>query len=294
MTRVHLKRWTCDLCVIEFPDLLQFSEHMEKKHKNKDSMHILTSGKIRCKFCGKKYTKASSLHDHFLAVHEDLRQCAPCDLQFRGASRILKHMYSEHMKCSFACAAKVMGCDFTHNSPYNIKQHVLSRHNETFEKRTCPVCQRKISNVIVFQEHVKAHENDKQRTHFCDICARVFTTIDTMRVHRRRHFEEERKFECEICGKKFWTKTLKNAHKLLHDSDVKPFKCKVEGCGMAYRTRGTLHIHRFEHTGEYPYRCDQCQSGFPSVDRLNKHIRGKHKAAGEELIKKKKKKKSEL
>lgn len=292
LTRVHLKRWTCDECVLDFTDLLQYGVHREEKHRERDSMHILLEGTINCNLCSKEFRKASAFHDHFLTVHDDLRQCAQCDLQFRGASRILRHHYSTHLNCLFACAANVMGCDYTNCSPDNIKQHVQSRHNSTFEKRTCEVCQRKISNSVVFKEHMKAHEKDKERNFFCDICGRVFTTIDTMRVHRRRHFEEERKFECQICGKAFFTNNLRNAHELLHNGTAKPYKCKETGCEKAFRTRNKLHCHRLSHRGECPYRCDQCSAGFPSINRLNKHTLSMHNAQKEELIKKKKKTKT--
>ena len=34
--------------------------------------------------------------------------------------------------------------------------------------------------------------------------------------------------------------------------------------------------HLFQHSGERPFRCQSCESGFTSINRLKEHIKKKH------------------
>ena len=54
-------------------------------------------------------------------------------------------------------------------------------------------------------------------------------------------------------------------------SGEKPFRC--EDCGVSFAAGKTLREHRFKHTGERPHRCMQCGRGFSRKSILKVHLR---------------------
>jgi len=56
----------------------------------------------------------------------------------------------------------------------------------------------------------------------------------------------------------------------VHQED-KPYKCTHSGCGKSFKTPSELTRHEFRHTGEKPYKCDQCDKSFVRNDDLKRH-----------------------
>jgi len=53
----------------------------------------------------------------------------------------------------------------------------------------------------------------------------------------------------------------------------KNYHCSWTGCDRVYTTPGNLRTHQKTHTGEYKYKCEQCQKAFLSSYALKVHVR---------------------
>ena len=75
------------------------------------------------------------------------------------------------------------------------------------------------------------------------------------------------------CGAGFSTKAALMDHEYTaHKASYK----SCEYCGRKFKMKQHLDNHRRLHTGEKPYRCQQCDLRFTTQGALNYHVTKKH------------------
>ncbi|XP_053681607.1 transcription factor IIIA [Sabethes cyaneus] len=109
-----------------------------------------------------------------------------------------------------------------------------------------PDCSKEYTNRTHLNRHIRTNHTKKQAEPGNAIrckqtgCAKMFSTELGMRRHYELKHILGKSWSCPECGDRFWRKLQ-------------------------------LKQHSFKHTGQYPHRCELCESGFMSLKALRNH-----------------------
>ena len=115
----------------------------------------------------------------------------------------------------------------------------------------------------------------------CRICGNTFVNIRQLREHIKSHkIESTGRFSwtCPIfgCGSNLTAATeaglyscKRNHHKYVH-ADAS-YACDF--CDTKFRNIKYYRVHMNKHTGEKPFKCEQCNKAYSSKDGLRQHYK---------------------
>ncbi|EFP02101.1 hypothetical protein CRE_22276, partial [Caenorhabditis remanei] len=81
--------------------------------------------------------------------------------------------------------------------------------------------------------------------------------------------EEEGLFSCDQCDKVFGKQSSLARHKYEH-SGQRPYKCDI--CEKAFKHKHHLTEHKRLHSGEKPFQCDKCLKRFSHSGSYSQHM----------------------
>lgn len=113
------------------------------------------------------------------------------------------------------------------------------------------------------------------RSHKCDVsgCTMAFTCAADLEYHIRTH-TGLKPYQCPSCDKAYHTRSKLNWHKKNKHSGKPVEKNHVcPTCGAAFDCHARLKTHMRYHTGDLPFKCPECEKGFPDKGSLNHHIK---------------------
>ncbi|XP_076458354.1 uncharacterized protein LOC143292059 isoform X2 [Babylonia areolata] len=138
----------------------------------------------------------------------------------------------------------------------------------------CPVCEAVFTDLFQFNLHrEEAHpEQDAMKRFECQACKKTFLGRRVLNQHYRRNHPEEKFYPCPVCGQSFPTASSLCLHKRNHVGH-RPFKCDDEGCDRAFPDVASLNRHKRTHCKERPHVCQHCGKAFKMQNHLREHTR---------------------
>ena len=131
------KSFSCPRCLLDFDNFINLKVHVEEKHPNINSSHIMRVVEknsnplpkiFNCGICSDVFQKESLLASHELKRHsgEKRLKCERCCVLFISARTLHKHQYSDH-KLGELCVCEVCKREFYNQN--DLKLHVSVVHN---------------------------------------------------------------------------------------------------------------------------------------------------------------------
>ncbi|XP_064475982.1 zinc finger protein 11-like isoform X2 [Ornithodoros turicata] len=177
------------------------------------------------------------------------KSCIICGVAFKSWTRLRRHMTSHDP------------------APHDTKWFSRCRlANGTIRCRICGKIQR---SMLRLRYHYSSHVNGQIFS--CPRCPSAYkTSRDVVNHFRKVHVPT---YKCSQCT--FVTAYYKvlRSHELKHAGITPKERC--EACFRVF-AKYALLLHYYQHTGEKPHPCRQCDSGFVTVSRLKRHVREVH------------------
>ncbi|XP_073831431.1 uncharacterized protein [Musca autumnalis] len=274
----HLKkhtdshRFVCIVCHDRFKYPFMLHKHNEKHHpeevKNKtklteDKKEALDKS-YTCNYCTSAYTNVGGLAQHMSKKHPEIVpfKCDKCSKTFVVEEHLKIHT-NRHMGIkNFQCEL----CDKSFSFKFAMKQHMRIHTGDL--NYLCTLCGKKFYRPSNLRQHMQRHGDDKPYS--CPHCPKRFKCPSDRYIHLMSH-QQGKNHVCSTCGARFSrVDTLHQHVKVLHSGE-KPYKC--DQCPMAFPRLMNLNRHRRTHTGEKPYKCKYCDKAYAQSNDLNKHLR---------------------
>lgn len=170
----------------------------------------------------------------------------------------------------------------------------------------CQVCYQVFAQKISLTLHMNKHMGIKP--YKCVVCLQCFTRPDHVVRHMKTQHADKSVFKCSDCNKEFGKPNEMVSHSMVHSNQVNEvdgngpasltqsesefitLSCQDVGkvqyncvkCSQSFKILDQAREHMYIHTGEKPYKCEQCGRKFVKKECLANHVRNFHDPNQEE------------
>ncbi|CAB1349852.1 unnamed protein product [Coregonus sp. 'balchen'] len=159
-----------------------------------------------------------------------------------------------------------VNCNATFNKSWKLDAH-LCKHTG-LKPFSCENCDKSFCTRYQLTRHGLSHSGEKPYTCLAAGCSEAFVTHASMKNHMARCDHVD-------CGMEFKKKNKLNIHKIIH-TQLLPFQCNFEGCKREFAAPGQLKRHEKVHKG-YPCAVEGCPFQGKTWSEYQKHRKAVHR-----------------
>lgn len=171
-----------------------------------------------------------------------------------------------------------ISCVVTDNTDASTEESVSENISAMSNGFECFVCQKMFKFQSTLQFHLKAKhkENEQPKQFTCNLCSKTFSSQSILQNHISTNHHSLGRFMCTVCGKICRSKFTLRIHGYIHTGQT-PYKCKYEGCEMYFRNPTSRNKHLQKHNAKR-YHCsvDRCTNRYENVSDLRQHKEDVH------------------
>ena len=166
---------------------------------------------------------------------------------------------------------KCQACPFKANSPSNLDNHIVTKHNQQPAAVECPMCNYKNISETVVNKHIVEKHPEKQFS--CHICNYKHNIEIEVTKHMQEHITENNPHQCPMCSYTTNSEADINKHmEEMHPDNQYLDRHKCTKCDQELCSTSELK----QHIKSTHISCDKCKSEFDTERDLDIHVTDNH------------------
>lgn len=171
----------------------------------------------------------------------------------------------------------------THSSDSELDRQGRKFLNNKQFRCSHPGCHLQFQRRDQFDRHEYTHTGIKKFSCATESCTRIYSNQSHLNRHIRSAHSVKPKdsivtIPCQQadCTKIFGNIATAQRHYKQQHSTGPQKRQQCDLCTESFHRKDQLRRHRFKHTGEYPYHCKQCKTGFFNQRSFQRHSNSQH------------------
>ncbi|KAG7303632.1 hypothetical protein JYU34_012163 [Plutella xylostella] len=268
----------CDACERLFAEEEELNTHVGEAHSEE-------AGQYTCDMCLYRFPEQAKLEQHMNA-HYVYYKCKNCSFECRELTEMEEHVKNPHTIIQKPVCIR---CKNEFVSKEELKEHLT-----TCKTYKCAECDKTFVVRGSYQKHVREHKQDPGGI-YCEVCKvhykasyykeHLITSLkhvseDDFKLHMFGNHKRPGPHPCKLCPKSYFDKMklarhIANVHKIGPVIERKKDKI-CETCGKGFSSSTLLTNHIRIHTGERPWRCEECPAAFAQNGTFYMHMKQVH------------------